>query len=46
MKSKPTISVVINVRNEAEDLKKCLKSIKGFADEVVIVDSYSTDETE
>lgn len=43
MKSKPTISVVINVRNEAEDLKKCLKSIKGFADEVVIVDMKSSD---
>lgn len=43
MKSKPTISVVINVRNEAEDLKKCLKSIKGFADEIIIVDMKSTD---
>jgi glycosyltransferase involved in cell wall biosynthesis len=31
MKSKPNISVVINVRNEAEHLDKCLKSIKDFA---------------
>ena len=45
MKSKPNISVVINVRNEAEHLDKCLKSIKDFADEIIIVDMKSTDDS-
>ena len=43
MKNKPTISAVINVRNEAENLKKCLKSIKSFASEIIVVDMNSTD---
>ncbi len=43
MKPKINISVVINVRNEAEYLSKCLNSIKDIADEVVIVDMKSTD---
>lgn len=43
MKSNSTISVVINVRNEAEDLKKCLKSVKGFANEIIVVDMQSSD---
>ena len=45
MKIKPTISVVVNVRNEAENLTKCLKSIKDFADEIIVVDMKSTDES-
>ncbi|MFA5532652.1 MAG: glycosyltransferase family 2 protein [Candidatus Shapirobacteria bacterium] len=43
MKHKPNISVVINVRNEAENLTKCLKSIKDIADEIIVVDMKSTD---
>jgi len=43
MKNKNTISVIINVRNEAENLSHCLKSVKGFADEVIVVDMHSTD---
>lgn len=43
MKNKPLISAVINVRNEADNLKKCLKSIKNFADEIIVVDMHSTD---
>lgn len=43
MKSKPNISVVINVRNEAENLNKCLRSIKNFANEIIVVDMKSTD---
>lgn len=42
-KHKPLISAVINVRNEAENLEKCLKSIKNLVDEIVIVDMHSTD---
>jgi len=43
MKNKPLISAVINVRNEAESLNKCLKSLKNFADEIIVVDMHSTD---
>ena len=43
MKEQPLISAVINVRNEAEALSKCLTSIKKFADEIIVVDMHSTD---
>lgn len=43
MENKPLISAVINVRNEAEALAKCLRSIKNFADEIIVVDMKSTD---
>lgn len=39
------ISVVILTWNEELNLLKCLKSIEHLADEVFIVDSYSTDKT-
>ena len=45
MKLKPNISAVINVRNEAENLEKCLKSIKDFADEIIVVDMKSVDDS-
>lgn len=43
MNNKPIISAVINVRNEAEALSKCLRSIKNFANEIIVVDMNSTD---
>ncbi len=43
MKSAPLISAVINVRNEADNLRKCLRSISHFADEIIVVDMHSTD---
>jgi len=43
MKSKILISAVINVRNEAENLSKCLRSIKDLVDEIIVVDMKSTD---
>ena len=43
MKSKNTISAVINVRNEADNLIKCLRSLRGFADEIIVVDMHSLD---
>lgn len=43
MKNRPLISAVINVRNEAESLKKCLKSLKNFADEIIVTDMNSSD---
>lgn len=40
---KPHISAVINVLNEANNLKRCLNSLKNFADEIIVVDMESTD---
>lgn len=39
------ISVVINTLNEEKNLPKALATVKGFADEVVVVDAKSTDKT-
>lgn len=44
MKLRVPLSVLIPVRNEAANLPACLESCR-FADEVVVVDSRSTDET-
>ncbi|HBP51248.1 MAG: Glycosyl transferase family 2 [Candidatus Shapirobacteria bacterium GW2011_GWE1_38_10] len=45
MAKRPLISAVINVRNEAENLSKCLRSIRDFADEIIVVDMHSTDKS-
>ena len=39
------LSVVIIAKNEAHNLPRCLQSVKGLADDVVVVDSGSTDGT-
>jgi len=39
------LSVVIITYNEEHNIERCLTSIKGIADEIVVVDSYSTDRT-
>ncbi|MDA9830226.1 glycosyltransferase family 2 protein [Akkermansiaceae bacterium] len=39
------ISILIPTRNEAANLPRCLEPLKGWADEIIIVDSGSTDET-
>lgn len=44
--SKPTLAVAMIVKNEARLLEKCLESVASLADEIVILDSGSTDETE
>jgi tetratricopeptide (TPR) repeat protein len=41
----PTVSVCMIVKNEEELLANCLGSIKDLADEIVIVDTGSTDRT-
>ncbi len=41
----PVISVCMIVKNEEQYLENCLKSIKDIADEIVIVDTGSTDRT-
>ncbi len=42
---KVPVSVIILTYNEELNLENCLKSIKEWAEEVFIVDSYSTDKT-
>ncbi|MGZ3809615.1 MAG: glycosyltransferase family 2 protein [Bacteriovorax sp.] len=39
------ISVVIITLNEEKNLSRCLESVKHIADEIVVVDSFSTDKT-
>lgn len=41
----PQISVVIIARNEEKNIGRCLDSVQGIADEIVVVDSGSTDRT-
>jgi glycosyltransferase involved in cell wall biosynthesis len=43
---KPGISAVIITYNEASSIERCLSSIDGIADEIVVIDSFSTDSTE
>src|SRR5882724_10720666 len=39
------LSAYLIVKNEARDLPACLDSVKGLADELVVVDDQSTDGT-
>lgn len=40
------LSVAIITFNEEKNIRRCLESVKEVADEIVVVDSYSTDKTE
>ena len=40
------LSVVIITFNEEVNISRCLDSIKDISDEIIVVDSYSTDKTE
>lgn len=42
---KKKLSVVLATYNEEENIKDCLDSVKNFADEIIIVDGSSTDNT-
>ena len=41
----PRISVVINTRNEERNLSYTLRSVRSWAEEIVVVDMYSDDRT-
>ena len=41
----PTLSLCMIVKNEEHFLPKCLDSVKGYVDEIIIVDTGSTDTT-
>src|SRR3972149_11772158 len=43
--NKPKVSVTVITLNEEKNLPGCLESVKSFADEIVVVDSGSTDKT-
>jgi glycosyltransferase involved in cell wall biosynthesis len=45
VRSLAPVSVIVPVKNEAENLRRCLPAL-AWADEVFVVDSQSTDETE
>ncbi len=40
------ISAVIITYNEEKNIEACLKSLSGLADEIIVLDSFSTDNTE
>ncbi|MEZ4777560.1 MAG: glycosyltransferase family 2 protein [Bacteroidia bacterium] len=42
----PSISAVIITRDEAANIGRCLASLKGVADEIIVADSGSKDDTE
>ncbi|OOH91053.1 glycosyltransferase [Pasteurellaceae bacterium 15-036681] len=42
----PTLTVAMIVKNEAQDLAQCLDTVKDWVDEIVILDSGSTDNTQ
>jgi len=42
--TRPTLSVILITKNEAELVGQCLESVK-WADEIIVVDSGSTDAT-
>lgn len=40
-----TLSAVIITYNEEKKIERCLRSLAGIADEIIVVDSFSTDRT-
>lgn len=45
MKSKYKVSIIIPTKNESEGLEKILKSVKKYAQEIIVVDGHSNDGT-
>jgi glycosyltransferase involved in cell wall biosynthesis len=45
MNNKPTISAIIITYNEERNIRACLQSLRDWVDEIVVVDSASTDAT-
>jgi glycosyltransferase involved in cell wall biosynthesis len=44
-KKQNELSVVLATRNEAGNIERCLKSVLGIADEIIVVDEHSEDST-
>ena len=45
MSAKTALSVVVITKNEASRLRACLESVASWAEEIIVVDDESTDET-
>ena len=43
--AKTPVSVVVITKNEEDNIEKCLGSVYGWADEILIVDDESQDKT-
>jgi len=43
--SNRSLSILIMTYNEEANIERCLKSVEGIGNEIVILDSYSTDQT-
>ena len=43
--SEPYISAVIITFNEADNIERCIAALQAIAQEIIVVDSFSTDET-
>lgn len=43
---KPTLAVVVITLNEERNIRRCLESIREVADEIIVLDAFSTDRTE
>ena len=39
------VSVIIPTKNEEENIKDILEKVKGFGDEILVVDGHSSDRT-
>ncbi len=46
MSSRPTLAAAIITYNEEKNIGDCLQSVQDFVDEIVVLDSFSTDNTE
>ncbi len=46
MSQHATLSIILIVKNEAENLQLCLESVRELADEIIVLDSGSQDGTE
>ena len=42
---KHSLSVIVITKNEADRISRCLESVKNVADEIIVLDSGSTDDT-
>lgn len=40
-----TCSVIVLARNEEKNIQACLESCSQFADEIIVIDDFSTDKT-
>ena len=44
--TKLPVTAIIMTYNETRNLRACLESVKDYIDDIIIVDSHSTDDTE